>query len=625
MKCSALFSDGMVLQRGVENPVWGYTLPGQPVSVEFGDAAYTAQADAEGYFEILLPPMEAGGSYEMAIRADEYKIIQDIMVGDVYILGGQSNMELPLARCLERYREELDQMQNPKIRMFAMERAYDFLSKREEVWEGCWNLAQGEALLAFSAVGYFSAQEIQKEKGIAIGLLQTAVGGSPAKAWCSEETIRRMGYYAAELDQCRQTGYVEQVMEQEAEAERIWLDEAAKGWRQEAGTGTVAAAGTHTIRVPGLWTGTKLEGFSGSMWLWKEVQLTEEEAKRPCAELVLGAIQDADDVWINGIHIGNTGYCYPPRYYQVPEGILHRGTNRIEIGLKVFNGAGGFMPGKDYGIRFSYRNQGWINLEGEWNYQIRKEMKPMPSKTFFEYMPVGGYQAMLYPLRRWKASCVLFYQGESNTGEPERYGEELKALIQDWRKLWRNQELPFLYVQLAGYSAGWENSTGTSWAVLREEQRKTQEVPGTAMIPAFDLGDYNELHPTDKKSVGRRMARGIRALVYGEEVNYQGPGMHSVRVRPSGYVVTFSHGEGLHTRDGAAVGGFVLVDGNGTGFSAEARINPENPMQVCLDRCEGVEAVQIRYAWKDCPTDANLYGADGLPLEPFCFKVTGQT
>lgn len=607
MQLTSLLSDGMVLQRKTTNLIWGCTNPNEHIKGTFDEKVFQGTADEEGYFELALPELPAGGPYVLTITADETRTIQDVMVGDVFLLGGQSNMELPLNRTVELFREELAKTDEPDIRMFEVPKEYDFLEERQDISKGNWIKATGEDLYAFSAAGYFTAKDLKDRYGIPIGLMQTAVGGTPAKSWCSEATIRRMGYYIDELNLCKKPGYTSQVEEMEQAREQQWYKEA-----RESFEGMPLKKGT--VRIPGIWREDEFANFHGTMRLTKQFYVNKDEVDKP-AEIILGTINDADVVYINGTYVGETGYKYPPRFYPIPQGVLKEGVNTVEIHLSVYREHGGFMPGKQYCIRLGEQQDVFIGLGGDWEYELMKPMQVLPNTTFFTYYPAALYNGMLSPVRKWNYKAFLFYQGESNTTLPERYAEEMEALISDWRALFR-KDLPFIYVQLAGFSDGVEEGQGTEWAIFRECQERTLAVENTAMIAAYDIGEYNDLHPLNKKTLGQRIAIAIRKMVYGEEIIYGGPKVSDIKIDDMGkiHIHFTSVGTGLSMR-GREICEVEMKGATGGYYPAHAVVNGE---ELVVDSARIKDPKGVRYAWRDCPMNANLYNKEGLPALPFC-------
>lgn len=627
---SSLISDGMVLQRNVKNSIWGYGVPGRVMELCFKDFTAEFEIREDGYFEFELPEEPAGGPWEMWLYDGKDSVtVRDILFGDVFLLGGQSNMELPIERVMERYGGEIQQTSEDGIRMFEVPKEYVFGEKRQELEKGHWTKAEGKELLLFSAVGYFAAKELHDREGIPVGLLQTAVGGTPVKSWCSEETIAHLGYDAGEIAQCRQKGYPEKIINAEEKRDLLWRKEALTRGLDETETEK------GSFRVPGFFEGTELKHVYGGVRFVKTIMLQQEdEPEKGEALLYLGAIVDGDVVLVNGKQIGETGYRYPPRIYRIPEGILHAGENEIEVKVLIFGEGGGFVPGKSYELCYGKNQEKKAVLAGEWNYEIIHRMEELPQMTFFQFKSCGLYQGMLYPIRKWKIKGCFFYQGESNTERPETYEEEFRAMIEEWRELWEMPEMPMIFVQLAGFSEGKLHTEGIKWAELREAQRKTAKMPHTMMVQAYDLGEYNDLHPTEKKTVGIRAALAAEKLIYGRDVFCQAPELTEIVYSGNNVQVTFGppcivlHTEkrtpdlkempGIFLKEeGAAVRGFEIVHRDGSRTAVKGRLTGARTVEIAIPE----EADGISYAWNDCPWEANLYSDEELPVVPFTVAI----
>lgn len=639
IKLSRVFSDGMVLQRNIDdNIIWGYG-KGE-ITVKFFDKqntevmSTTVNAAEDGYFEAKLPNNPEFGDYKISIKdADETVEIKDITYGDVFVCGGQSNMELPLNRTWERYGDELEKASDPDIRFFRVPEKYNFHHTEELIEDGSWKSVKMPELLDFGAVAYFTAKEIKEREGIPIGIYNTAIGGTPIKSWCSEESMRRIGLHLEEFEKCQDDEYVKGIIKKDLEDDGAWREEADKSFSKNL-SGNLSENLSGTFNVPGFFEGTELGGKCAAIYFKKEFTLPadwkEEEAK-----LYLGAIIDSDKVYVNGEFVGETGYLYPPRIYKVPKGILKEGKNVIEIRLLVFRKEGGFMPGKEYQLK---KSDGEIfSLEGEWEYTLAKEMPFLENMTFFSYKATGVYNGMIYPLRKQKCRGFFFYQGESNVDDYATYTEEFEAVIEDWRKLWGDESLPFMFVQIASFNDGNRAGYNGRRCLLTEAQRMCTELPNTAMVQAYDLGEFNDLHPTNKKEVGRRCALAAENLVYGKEKYIPGPEVSEVAwhkeegylevIFPEGTKLILSHGIGAEfgpDRDEEHVIGFKFRDAHSSDVVlAEAEIIAPNKVKVKLP--ENMEVAELMYAWSDSPLDANLYSEDRLPVVPFCKKINNMT
>lgn len=641
IRLTSFFSDGMILQRETENCIWGYAENSTRISCFLGDRPIVTKAMENGYFECWIPKMEAGGPWEIRISDGRESIcIVDVLFGDVFLLGGQSNMELPIERVRERFEEELSDVEMGCIRTFEVPKEYAFRWKREMLTDGIWRKAVGGELSAFSAVGFFAARALWEKEKIPIGLFQTAVGGTPVKAWTSEETIRRLDLDAGELEECADASYVKQTEKKEEELEERWIAEAMLPFEEEKEKGSHGQKKKGKVFVPGFFGEGDLCGFAGSLRLKKKILLTQEkvdkllgqhcadEEQKMGAKLYFGTVIDADQIFVNGVKIGETAYQYPPRIYPIPEGLLQEGENEIEVHMLVMRGKGGTMPGKEYGIRCGKREI--ADLRGVWEYEIMKDMRAssgyLGEKDFFSYKASGLYNGMLYPIRKCRFSGCFFYQGESNTGRPETYEKEFTEMIRDWRLLLGEPKLPFIYVQLAGFGDGIEHTKKALWASLREAQRRAGKTENAGMVQAYDLGEYNDLHPLDKKSVGERISLAAQALIYKKDVVWKGPEVSRVLWENDCVRVSFSLQDerlSLCAKDSKTifVRGFEIETKEGGKFPVKAHIWGRDQVIVKLPAKQNVES--LMFAWNDCPLDADLYHTAGLPAVPFR-KVYGE-
>ncbi len=628
IKLPSFFNDKMILQKCTgENRIWGYAAPGAILSIALIESesingvkepshCESIRADVQGYFSFLLPYMDAGGPWEIVITSEgEKKVLEDVYFGDVFLLGGQSNMELPLGfpSLKERYKEEIKTADFRLIRQFELPKEYDFNEKRKFMKEGKWVEASGEDLLSFSAAGYFAAKEIYEKYKIPIGLYQAAVGGTPVKSWCSPETVQRMGYDNVELSECVNKEYVENTTKEETQRDQEWREKAMKPFSDNT------EKERSSFLVPALFGGTELENFTGSLSFKRSFSLDDELAGED-AVLHFGLMIDVDEIRINGTCVGESGDRYLPRVYPVSKDILHAGENEIEVRLLTFQPGGGFLPGKSYDLAFE--NGKKIPLEGEWSMAKMQEIEPLPMMTFFLFKASGTYRAMLYPLQKQIFRGVFFYQGESNTERADTYEEEFTAMIEDWRTLFKSRNLPFIFVQLAGYSNGMEHTDGTDWAEVREAQRRCLDVPETAMVQAYDLGEYNDLHPSAKEELGRRIAKAAFTKIYEQKEYISGPYVKSIR-KADGKISLCFDGGGLETEGEAAervLGAFALLFPDGNWHPVKAGFSGEDT--VWLEIPNGDRVSGVRFAWNDCPFGTSMYRSEKLPPVPF--RLTGE-
>lgn len=516
MQLSSIFSDGVVLQRRKPITLRGYAR-GNQVTVTFDGKVYKTPLLEQSYFELRLPAMEAGGPYEIVLYDGERSVISDIMIGDVWVLGGQSNMELPVIRTLDMTQQEVKDANNPNIRMFQVPKEYCFAGPKSILEDGSWIKVNPKSVMDFSAAGYFLANYLYETDQIPIGLVHTAIGGTPIEAWMSEESLKEIGGYDDKIVKNKNNSWVKRVIEEDSKRITNWhktMREKDLGIKENWHREDKITKFTKTISIPGMWENTELDGYKGSVWFTKEFEVPKEWTKKEVL-LRLGAIIDGDETYVNGVMVGHTDYRYPPRKYVLPPNLLQEGKNTVTI--RMFSDAqpGGFMPDKQYGLQDQDR---WISLEGEWKYRIGSLMERLEPQTFFQYEPAGVFNQMIAPLKDLGICAIAFYQGESNQKSPNGYADKMEKMIQVWRKVFNQGDVPFLYVQLAYFTNGRKNAVDERLEQLRKEQKMALRIPNTAMIDAYDIGEYNDLHPQNKKEVGRRLFMAARKLVFHEDI-----------------------------------------------------------------------------------------------------------
>ncbi len=626
MRIGKIFSDGMVLQRGAKNSLWGKAKAGNRVTCRIASWQEEVTVNEDGTFRISLRSQPAGEAFNLFLEETdsisqqviERIEIKDAVYGDVFLLGGQSNMELPVARTLDVTAGALGK-DFPLIKQFRVPIDFEFAGPCDEMADGlpeeaCWIPAVGGQQLNFSAAGFFMARELQEKYQVPIGLILTAVGGTPIEAWCSRETIYELGDFKKELEQCQMPGYVEGIQQMEQAREQQWHEAVEPGSGDEG-----PALETGSQQIPGLWEGTPWEDFCGSLELEKEIFLEEDPqdiAMPHQARIYLGAIVDADRVYVNDYLVGATEYCYPPRKYDFPIEYLKKGSNKIRIWMKVFRKNGGFIPDKPYELtcgRVKYI------LAGQWSYKILKRMPVLEETTFFQYKPAGVYNRMICPIAGYGVKGVAFYQGESNTHYPGIYKKYFIKAMSDWRRQWAGQQLPVVFVQLANFADSKRNHVGEDWAKLRQQQRECLELEASAMVVTIDIGEYNDLHPQDKLTLGKRLARAMEGLVYGEKVVYSGPDCIRCTKEGGRLELHFAFAEGGLYIKGQHTKGFEIAGADKVFFEAQAIAAADDTIRVWNDKV--TKPVYCRYAWGNNPEKANVYNREGLPAVPFSIKA----
>ncbi|WP_186756546.1 sialate O-acetylesterase [Echinicola salinicaeni] len=621
VKLPHLISDGMVLQRDQEIRIWGWADAGEVVKVDFEGKSKAVTSSGDGKWEAVFPAMKAGGPYVMEISGNASVIsLKDIWLGDVWICSGQSNMEQTMARVAPMFPDEIKNANNPKIRYFDVPDAYDFSTPQLDLKGGNWVAADQENIKQFSAVAYFFAQKVHRKYGIPIGLVNASVGGSPIQSWIRENELKRFPEDYEEAVRFQNPNLIKEIETQDRDNMRNWHLEVRK---KDKGYADQALTWLDAKYHPEKWNEMKrLDMFpvengkrpeNGVYWFRKEFFLEPENVGDLEAKLLLGTIVDSDSTYINGELVGTTAYQYPPRRYKVPRGVLKPGKNILVVRVINERGRGGFVKDKPYQLEVG---EEIIDLKNDWSYKQGAVMPPMPGQTFIRFKPLGLYNAMIAPLQEFTAKGVLWYQGESNAGQPHKYEDQMVSLIEGWRKSWGIPDLPFLFVQLPNFMAPTDDPHSGNWPELREAQRQTLKVPHTGMAVTIDVGEANDIHPLDKKTVGERLALQAFKVAYGEKDGpFSGPALKQVKVKGSKIILRFNEiGKGIHTKDGKQLKGFAVA-GKGQKYQwVNAKIESK---KVILD-CSGIiQPNKVCYAWANNPTEANLINERGLPASPF--------
>ncbi|MCD8167330.1 MAG: sialate O-acetylesterase [Bacteroides sp.] len=609
-----LISDGMVLQRGAELTLWGDADPGEEVTVIFLKKRYITRAGSDGKWEVKMPAQKSGGPYTMTINDIH---IDNILIGDVYLCSGQSNMELPVSRVMDLFKEEVEGYKNPMIRQFKVWMDYNFHSPQEDVKKSGWSSLNPENALNFSAVAYFFAKDLYSKTGIPVGILNSSVGGSPVEAWISEEELKPFPEYYNEIEICRDDQWVANVKRLDNETRDLWNrvfyqrdpgSSANDAWyRADLDDSSWQSVDMFSTS----WNNDGLNPVNGSDWFRKEFTVPASLAGQE-GVIRLGCIVDADSVFINGTFVGTTSYMYPPRIYRIPAGLLQEGENHVTVRMISYNGAPHFVKDKPYKILVGEEE---ISLLGEWRYKRGTEMPPLSGGTFFNYKPAGLYNSMIAPLTPYAVAGVLWYQGESNSERYNEYSDLLSTLIANWRSDREDPQLPFFIVQLPNFmeEPAWPGYS--QWAEMRAAQeRVTREIPHTALIVTIDAGEWNDIHPLNKKDIGIRISRQAQKLIYGDrKVVVQGPVYRAKEIEGDKVILTFEE-DGGTLQPESVLKGFAIAGADGKFVWAQARTEGD---KVIVWADEVTQPVMVRYAWADNPGELNLRNTEGLPAAPF--------
>ncbi|MCA5004636.1 beta galactosidase jelly roll domain-containing protein [Sphingobacterium sp. WQ 366] len=584
----------MLLQRDAELKIWGWADPNEKVTVRFAGKYIYTEADKKGNWYVLLPAQQAGGPHVMEINEI---IIRDILIGDVWLCSGQSNMETPIIRLLEKY-PEINISNNHMIRYFKVSTQQTVQSVQDDIPNGGkWFSAVASEVTNWTALAYFYAQEAYNHTKVPQGMLVSSLGGSAIESWISQDHLKEFPNLILDRVALDSLRYVEKDHGVHTWIQNDWDD---SNWLDFNLPGTLRSQGIRN---------------RGVVYFRKSIAIPESKEGRH-GRLYLGTMTDSDSVFINGKFIGSTSYMYPPRVYDIPAGILKAGKNTITIRLRSNSRNGEFIADKEYKLKVDDFE---VGLTGLWKYKQGLNLDAGTSyKSRLRNMSVAGsglYNGMIYPLKNYSIKGVVWYQGESNAGQ-DNYARYLELLIANWRTLWNNEKLPFLLVQLPNFMQKNDMPSESGWAKIREAQFKISKIiPHTALAVTYDTGEWNDIHPLNKKDIAERLFLGARKIVYNEKVVHSGPQFQNYTIDKDKIILTFETlGAGLKTNDGQMLRQFAIANESKKFFWANAVIKGN---KIIVSHPEIKEPKAVRYAWADNPEEANLINHEGLLASPF--------
>ncbi len=620
LRVPALFGDHMVLQQDKPAIVWGWADPGGRITARFAGKERWILAGKNGTWRISLPvPPSAGGPYELTIAGADTLIFRDILIGEVWICSGQSNMEMPLAGWgrVNDYENEIAKADYPAMRLFTVKRGTSHHPKDDVETDG-WHAVSPATVESFSATAYFFGRHLHEHLSVPIGLIHTSWGGTAAEAWTSAASLRRIPDFAALMDSIAK---VPPANDEELK-DRFKL--AMEKWRASINAADQGLSGGwygvlsdpggwKTMRLPSTWETAGLENLDGVVWFRRTVQVPAGwRGKRLYLEL--GPIDDEDETWFNGVKVGTTSGYAVPRRYEIPTSLVSSGLNEIAVRVLDTHGYGGIWgKPEEMKLKDSYGNS--VSLAGNWRYRIAigtREMPPEPLDPLSPNHPTVLFNAMIAPLVPFPVRGFIWYQGESNAGRAYQYRTLFPAMIRDWRSHWK-AVLPFYFVQLANYKQTKPQPSEDDWAELREAQSMALNLPNTGMAVAIDIGDAADIHPKNKQAVGTRLALIARAKLYGHRIPYSGPLWSSMKAEGNHIRLAFAHTDSGLVSMGGPLRGFAIAGADSHFVWATAEIDGNT---VLVSNAEGSEPVAVRYSWESNPI-GNLYNGAGLPASPF--------
>ncbi len=623
-----LLSDGVVLQRRKRIHIWGWDEPGAGIEVKLDNLLGRGVADENGRFDIFLAAKESGGPYELIISDDEDEevVVKDVMIGLVWLATGQSNMELPIARVKDRYPALADIEENTGIRTFKIIEDTDFHGPLKEHRSGTWSHVEKSTIMNFSATGYFFAAYLQKLTGLTVGIINASLGGSKISSWMSEEMLSGYDELLAEALKYADDAYRKSQADKNVINVTLWrekLDRMDRGLSEKWMNPSIDERSWKVMDIPVMFRDTELAGMCGSVWFRRSFDLPKELAGKS-ARLFLGTMVDRDEVFVNGVKVGGIEYQYPPRKYDIAEGLTREKDNTIVIRLCVENGLGRITPGKEYKI---FNDEAEVRLDGSWYYKVAARCGEIPGTDFINWHPTGLYNAMTAPCQNFPIDGIIWYQGESNTFEPWDYEDLSRRMIKGYRDKWGEENIPYILVQLPNFVIDIE-PVNDPWPQFRLTQARLLDDPMVGMTVSMDLGEDNDLHPTGKRRVGKRLALWAAHIKYGYPGEYTGPVPVRAKATGAGFKrgsvveVSLDHAEGLVARDigkGEVIQDFVLVDDTGKEHRAEAEIEDKKVILRSSLRAGSIK--KVRYLVSYTYSGAMIYNKANLPMGPFEMEV----
>ncbi|WP_111669969.1 sialate O-acetylesterase [Algoriphagus litoralis] len=600
-----LISDGMVLQRDLPIKIWGRGIPDEKIRASIAGAVGSSQVLPDSTWVVLLPPLPAGGPYDLVVNL---QAVKDVYIGDVWVAGGQSNMEWPLKQGVIGAEAEFANANFPEIRFFKVEKDYSSLEK-SDVKGGAWKVANAENLPDFSAVGWFFAKQNHLEKNVPVGIIESNWGGTPAEGWTEAKVLASI----------QDRSYTQEASEILADSSK-WIkilaeNEERRKLRDEMviRPDSLLAGEVSSINYSdGNWSTISLPAanpLEHIAWVRKKFNLSAAGE----VKLTLPDIDQMAYIYVNGVQIHYKNWGEPVPELTIPADILNTGQNVLTIrAINTWNNRPSIGK-KDQ--MYLTQNGKKINLEGAWTYSNDSVEPKLPLVEFHNWRPGFMFNAMIAPLTQYGIKGVIWYQGESNAGRHAEYKELFSAMITNWRARWDIGDFPFLFVQLANYMERKELQPESSWAYLREAQTQTLELPATGMATIIDIGEAEDIHPRNKKDVGERLWLQAKKVAFGEDILATGPVFKEAKIEGDSLLVTFAEvGEGLKLTVGSEVKGFILEDAEGQFEIASGIISSNSQVKLAIPA--DFVPVAIRYAWADNP-EVNLVNELNLPAVPF--------
>lgn len=613
-----IISDNMVLQRNEPVRIWGWGDKNEHVTVEFNSQKKSVKTNKEGQWELFLDPMQAGGPFEMQISGKNDIALSNILIGEVWICSGQSNMEWPMSK-VNNSEEEISNAKFSQIRILDVPHNLQF-KPVNDIPETSWSEVSPESIKSFSAVGYFFGKNLYENINVPIGLIESSWGGTVVETWTSLEAIKTIDDFNDKVEKLKA------IDEEKLKEEQKALKQKIRSMVKDGAGGLVNGKAVWAdinlderdwseAKLPGLWENDYLPFVDGIVWYRKTITLTEEQTKENLT-LSLGKIDDSDKTYFNGNLVGEMKNSYDKnRVYTISANLLKTGKNLITVRVEDAGGGGG-LYGKPEEMKLTGKNVN-ISLSGMWKYKLSPVNLKFSSSTMSpNAMPTLLYNGMIHPIKKYTIKGAIWYQGESNASRAYQYRTIFPLMIKDWRAQFENEDLVFLFVQLANFMQEDQMPKESAWAELREAQTKTLDLPNTGMAVIIDIGEANDIHPRNKQDVGYRLSLPARHIAYGENIEFSGPMYKSMKNEDGKIRISFQHiGKGLKVKNKFGyLMGFQIAGSDKKFYWAKAELDGDD---VIVHSDQVTDPVAVRYAWGNNPSQANFYNKEGLPASPF--------
>ena len=606
------FSDGMVLQRNKSIPVWGWADAGEKVEIQFNKQIKTVTADKNGKWMVSLNAEKAGGPFELSITGKNKIVIKDVLVGEVWICSGQSNMEFQVYKTMNS-QAEINDSNYPMIRHFGVAQDLSGLPK-DDLKAGKWEASSKETVGNFTAVGYYFAKKLYAELKIPIGIINTSWGGTCVETWTNREAFEKSdefkdmiaGVPSVNMDAIFET-YKKSLL---GNIQKIQGFEVTMANENQFKETNFKDANWPEIKVPSLWENQQIGNIDGIVWMRKTIVLSAEQAKKE-AVLYLSKVDDEDQTYVNGVQVGTNNSWEAKRVYKIPAGVLKEGTNVIAVKITDYSGGGGIY-GDPADLKIDFKDS-VVALDGLWKFNVVQVKVSVSPNSY----PSLLYNAMVNPLVPYAFEGVLWYQGEANVTRANQYKKAFPLMITDWRTKWNQGNFPFYFVQLSTFNEfGGNSKVGSRWAELREAQTETLKLPNTGMVVTTDIGNAKDIHPTNKQDIGLRLSAIALNNIYGKKRVFSGPMYKSMEVKGNEIILTFNNtGTGLSASDNSEnVKGFEIAGTDKVFHSAKAIIK-NNKVIVSSENVPN--PVAVHYGWADDDTEINLFNKEKFPASPF--------